>query len=102
MKKRIIVMVLAGIMVLGSGSVVFASENYIEDNKFLGTRIESDENREELQSLDGGIVYLTLWVSHRNYHTSYTKTVIRQGKKYTVTYIAAPRENCKYCKIKSY
>lgn len=102
MKKRIIVMLLAGIMVLGSGSVAFAAENYIENNKPLRTSIESDKNEEELQGLGSTIVYLTLWASHRNYHTSYTRTVIRQGKKYTVTYIAAPRENCTYCKIKSY
>lgn len=48
------------------------------------------------------VIMMTAWQSHKNYHTSYERVVIRQGKKHIIRYKAYPKSTCIYCKVKDY
>lgn len=95
---------------LSFSSLTFAETNLpSSQNQLIETHSDSDnddtsEENIEPQSLSAIITTakLSMWASHLNYHRSYTRTVVRQGKKYVVRYKAAPRSKCWYCKIKSY
>lgn len=104
MKKLLIIPMLL-LTLLSSSSVTFADteNNHVDNNTIVHTHYDDSEEYAD-RSVTGvmTVVKLSAWMSHRNYHTSYTKTVVRQGQKYTVKYEAAPRSSCWYCKFKSY
>lgn len=45
------------------------------------------------------IIQLTAKASHIALHTSYTRTVHRQGIKHVVKYVALPKSQCPFCKL---
>ncbi len=48
------------------------------------------------------VIYLTLKESHNNAHRSYTRYVVKQGKRTKVKYIAMPKSKYPVCKMKDY
>lgn len=105
--KKIICLIIVSTFFLSFSSLTFAETNLpSSQNQLIETHNHNDTSEENIEpesaSVGKTIVGLSMWASHRNYHTSYTRTVVRQGKKYVVRYKAAPRSKCWYCKIKSY
>lgn len=92
------------------GSISIASSKaYTEDIHLeehfthYSSREKEDQKNQSTSSLGPAFLFvkLTMWASHRNYHTSYTRTVYKQGRKHIVKYVAAPMEGCKNCEIKA-
>ena len=80
-------------------SVYLYDNKYPESSEQQNTRID---NNQELQGYIVEIVMLSMKWSHYCYHHSYTRYSTRNGKRYKITYVAAPKSKCWLCKAKQY
>ena len=96
--KKLLSVIMVVTLLVAMSSFSYASSNNATPSVSECTEHSDHDQEVSPNSLWGTIVYLSIKASHYNAHTSYTRTVIRQGKKYTITYKALPKKGCPLCK----
>lgn len=88
MKRKLTCLLLGFCMLFSAGGVIYASNG------------GHQEDREEKQAGElYQVIKLSAYASHVALHTSYTRTVHRQGIKHIVKYEALPKSQCPFCKL---